>query len=57
MQIHGSDVVDKAKCKKAILSTHHAVFQLHEIESCSKKLACNEIGLSQSACAQQWKYI
>lgn len=53
MQIHGSDVVDKAKCKKAILSTHHAVFQLHEIESCSKKLACNEIGLSQSACAQQ----
>lgn len=29
-------MVDIGKYKKAILSTHHAVFELHEIGSCSK---------------------
>lgn len=53
MQIHGSDVVDKAKYRQAILSTHHAVFELHEIGSCSKKIACSEVGLAQRVCAQQ----
>lgn len=53
MKTHGSDVVDKAKYIKAILSTHHAVFELHEIGSCSKKIACNEVGLGQHAYAQQ----
>jgi len=53
MQIHGSDVVDKEKYRKASLSTHHAVFELHEMGSCSKKIACSEVGLGQRACAQQ----
>lgn len=53
MQIHVSDVVDKAKYRKAILSTCHAVFELHEIGSCSKKIACNEVGLGQHAYAEQ----
>lgn len=53
MQIHGSDVMYKTKYRKAILSTHHAVFELHETGSCSKKLACNEVGLGQRACAHQ----
>lgn len=53
MQIHGSDVMYKTKYRKAISSTHHAVFELHEIGFCSKKIACGEVGLGQRACAQQ----